>query len=119
LSPLNYSASLSFDRNDAEVKNDRFNLGRIGLNLDLLELPRSSLRLTTQYTRTATKAFPEGSGGPRLAILRDVEDKHAEDLVAGARFAFAGSWRQEISAGLFYRTERVDSPGVQRAPGSF
>jgi vitamin B12 transporter len=119
LSPLNYSASLAVNRNDAEVKKDRFNLGRLGINLDLLELPRSSLRITTQYTKTATKAFPEGSGGPRLAILRDVEDKHAQDLIAGAQLSFTGSWRQEVSAGLFYRTERIDSPGVQIAPGSF
>jgi outer membrane receptor protein involved in Fe transport len=119
LSPLNYSASFAFNRNDAEVKKDRFNLGSVGINLDVLELPRSSLRVTTQYTKTATKAFPEGSGGPRLAILRDVEDEHAQDLVAGAQFSFTGSWRQEISAGLFYRTERVDSPGVQIAPASF
>lgn len=119
VSPLSYSTSLAFNRNDAEVKKDRFNLGRLGINLDLLELPHSSLRVTTQYTQTATKAFPEGSGGPRLAILREVEDRHAQDLVAGAVFSFSGRWRQEISAGLFYRTERVDSPGVQIAPASF
>jgi iron complex outermembrane receptor protein/vitamin B12 transporter len=119
LSPLNYSASFAFNRNDAEVKKDRFNLGRIGINVDVLELPRSSLRVTTQYTKTGTKAFPEGSGGPRLAILRDVEGRDAQDLVAGAQFSFRGSWRQEVSAGLFYRTERVDSPGVQIAPASF
>jgi vitamin B12 transporter len=119
LSPLNYSTSVAFNRNDAEVKKDRFNLGRLGINLDLLELPRSSLRVTTQYTKTATKAFPEGSGGPRLAILRDVEDKHAQDVVAGAQFSLTGSWRQELSAGLFYRTERVDNPGVQIAPGFY
>jgi hypothetical protein len=59
------------------------------------------------------KSFPVGSGCPRLAILRDVEDKYAQDLLAAGQFAFAGSWRQEISAGgQQSRTGHVSSRGL-------
>jgi vitamin B12 transporter len=90
-------------------------LGHIGLNLDLLKLHNFSMRLTTQYSTTSARAFPEGSGGPRFAILRDTERRDAQDFLTGLRVAheISRQWQQDFSATIFYRNHSVDSPGVQ------
>jgi vitamin B12 transporter len=110
-----YAALFSFNRTDEQVKKDRFNTGSVAVNLDLLESKNLSLRLTNQYTKTATRAFPEGSGGPRLAILRDTEERETHEVVTGIHLSLRGNhrWQQELTSGLFYRTQAVDSPGVQ------
>jgi vitamin B12 transporter len=115
-----YAASLNFNRTDEQVKKDRFNTGSVAVNLDLLESKNLSLRLTNQYTKTATTAFPEGSGGPRLAILRETEERETHEVVTGMHLSLAANprWRQELTTGLFYRTQAVESPGVQVGPGN-
>lgn len=110
-----YALSFSFNRSDEQVKKDRFNSGNLAVNLDLLESKNVSLRLTNQYTKTATRTFPEGSGGSRFAILPDTEERETHEVITGIHLAFTGKprWRQELTSGFFYRTQDVHSPGVQ------
>lgn len=118
---LKYSLSLGFNRNDEQVEKDKFNAGTLGINLDLLESKNASLRLTSRYTRTATRAFPEGSGGPRFAIIREIEERGAQEVVSGIHLSLHGNprWRQELTGGYFYRAQDVDTPGVQATKGIF
>jgi vitamin B12 transporter len=119
--PVNYSLSLAYRRNHEQVDRDKFRLGNVGLNLDLLKSHNFSLRLTSQYSATSARAFPEGSGGPRFAILRDTERRDAQDFLTGLHFAHEinRQWQQDLSAAIFYRTQAVDSPGVQSARDIF
>ena len=119
--PVNYSLSLAYRRNDEQVDRDKFRLGNIGLNLDLLKFRNLSLRLTTQYSNASARAFPEGSGGPRFAILRDTERRDAQDFLTGLRVAheISRQWQQDLSATFFSRNQSVDSPGVQSARDIF
>jgi hypothetical protein len=96
-------------------------LGHIGLTLDLLKLHKFSMRLTTQYSTTSARAFPEGSGGPRFAILRVTERRDAQEFLTGLRVAheISRQWQQDLSATMFYRNLSVDSPGVQSAGDVF
>jgi vitamin B12 transporter len=118
---IKYAASFGFNRNDEQVKKDKFNAGNIGLNLDLLDSNNASLRWTTYFTRTDARAFPEGSGGPRLAFIRDAEERETQEVVSGLRLSLDGTraWKQEISADVFHRGQDVDSPGVQITKGVF
>ena len=119
--PVNYSLSLAYRRNHEQVDRDKFRLGNAGLNLDLLRFHNFSLRLTTQYSATSARAFPEGSGGPRFAILRETERRDARDFLTGLHFAHEinRQWQQNLSAAIFYRTQSVESPGVQSARDIF
>jgi outer membrane receptor protein involved in Fe transport len=89
--------------------------------LDLLKNHNFSVRLTGQYSATSARAFPEGSGGPRFAILRDTERRDSRDLLTGLHFShdINPQWQQNLSASIFYRTQSVDSPGVQSLPDVF
>ena len=119
--PVNYSLALAYRRNDEQVDRDKFRLGNIGLNLDLLKFRNFSLRLTSQYSNTSARAFPEGSGGPRFAILRDTERRDAQDFLTGLRVAheISRQWQQDLSAAVFLRSQSVDSPGVQSSRDIF
>jgi vitamin B12 transporter len=119
--PVNYSLSLAYRRNDEQVDRDKFRLGNIGLNLDLLKFHNFSLRWTSQYSTRSASAFPEGSGGPRFAILRDTERRDSRDLLTGLHLShdINPQWQQNLSASIFYRTQSVDSPGVQSSPDVF
>jgi vitamin B12 transporter len=119
--PVNYSLSLAYRRNDEQVDRDKFRLGNVGLNLDLLKNHYFSLRLTSQYSATSARTFPEGSGGPRFAILRVTEIRDSRDLLTGLHFShdINPQWQQNLSASIFYRTQSVDSPGVQSARDIF
>jgi vitamin B12 transporter len=119
--PVNYSLSLGYRRNDEQVDRDKFRLGNVGLNLDLLKFSNFSLRLASQYSTASATAFPEGSGGPRFAILRDSERRDAQDFLTGLHFAheISRQWQQDLSATIFLRSQSVDSPGVQSARDIF
>jgi vitamin B12 transporter len=119
--PVNYSLSVAYRRNDEQVDGDKFRLGNIGLNLDLLKFHNLSLRLTSRYSTSSARAFPEGSGGPRLAILRDTERRGAQDFLTGLHFAheISRQWQQDLSAAIFYRSQNVNSPGVQSSRDIF
>ena len=115
---LRYAVSSGFDRNDEQVEKDKFGGGNIGLNLDLLKLKNASLRWTTYYTRSDGRGFPEGSGGPRFALLREVEQREIQDVV-GASFiarreravAPRGQRRNFLQCPGCRHTRRAGSPG--------
>src|SRR5690606_26164670 len=61
--------------------------------------------------------FPIASGGPRLAVLRDVERKDFEQLNGGASLEFAPAthWHSRLMAGVSRYEAQIESPAV--APG--
>ena len=84
----------------------RLRLGAAGgLDIDLRHADRDST------------AFPDDSGGIRLAELRTLEDRHAVDTSWSIRGWYQWSDVTELNASLtrYRRTENIDSPGV--APG--
>ena len=61
-----------------------------------------------------TTAFPIASGGDRLAVIRDVEQRDFDQSIAGARVEWspAANWRTELSGGWTQYEELNDSPGI-------
>ena len=64
-----------------------------------------------------TTAFPIASGGDKLAVIRDVEQRDFDQTVAGGRVEWspAANWRAKLSGGWTHYEEHNDSPGI--APG--
>jgi vitamin B12 transporter len=73
-----------------------------------------SLSLTARYSAARAQSFPDSSGGPLLAVLRQVERRDVdESIVAGhLRYAFASNWGAALDYGLYDRTSSDVSPGV-------
>ena len=116
-----YAGSASFTRNDSQVMGDRFASGTIGGKLNWSPQDSLKLELTGQYTKTDTRSFPEGSGGPRLAILRQTEQRRTDEGLFGFNLTFplARNWENQLTGNVMYRKQDVASPGVQSAPKTF
>ena len=73
---------------------------------------RYSLGVRKQHA--STSGFPQESGGPRLAVLREREFVEADEThVRGAWTSRPGkSWRLRLSASRYERDEHAVSPGI-------
>ncbi|MCA9473643.1 MAG: TonB-dependent receptor [Nitrospirales bacterium] len=121
IGPATYALSLSHTRNDEEVKHDRFQLGTVGWHINWLDDLPIDVRLTGKFTHTHSRAFPEGSGGSRLAFLQDTERRNTSELVSGLHLdhQLLPEWKQALSVNLFRRTQDSDNPGVLATPVLF
>jgi len=70
-----------------------------------------------RYQRSDSTSFPEDSGGPRLAVIRDVDQMKSEE--AHLRFAWdlplTSGWHINAAGSRYERDEVFSSPGI--APG--
>ncbi|HZZ30464.1 MAG TPA: TonB-dependent receptor [Phenylobacterium sp.] len=75
--------------------------------------------LVVHLAQSDARAFPDESGGPRLAVLRAIERTRAEQALIGAhwRFPIAPDWTLELNgAGTASRFDDT-SPGAAPGPG--
>jgi vitamin B12 transporter len=92
-----------------------------GLNVagraDLLRGADRNLALTVYATDTRQESFPDDSGGPRYATLRDLDRRESEKISLGMAFddRLAESWTYTVRATYYRSEEDASSPGV--APG--
>lgn len=76
-----------------------------------------NIRMFGRYSDNDGTSFPEDSGGPELAVLRDLDIKSSEDTSFGlsGSLAMGENWRLNASAGWYDHDSEYTSPGV--APG--
>lgn len=73
-----------------------------------------SIKVFGRYSDNDGTSFPEDSGGPELAVLRDLDVKSSEDT----SFGFSGSvllnenWRLNVGVGWYDHEDTYTSPGV-------
>lgn len=118
---FDYSLSASSSRTGEEVEEGPFRLGSVVGNLNMT-LPQSKrLKLTLRLTETDVHSFPDGSGGPRLAILNETEHRETHEQIFGLDFDHTvyPIWEYDLIGTLYDRGQGVDSPGVQSKPGVF
>lgn len=77
----------------------------------------SFLRVFGYAANIGKTAFPDDSGGPEFAVIRERDDRDIEDALAGVNWVSEPSDRftYQASLSLYDREESLDSPGV--APG--
>jgi outer membrane receptor protein involved in Fe transport len=73
-----------------------------------------SLGLHGRYASGEQTSFPEQSGGPEYAVLRDLDRAEADDLSLGADadWRLAGAWSLQARATLYRRDGEYASPGI-------
>ncbi|MCB2047518.1 MAG: TonB-dependent receptor [Novosphingobium sp.] len=89
-----------------------------GLSTMIAASPRvgngASLDLFGYYARSEGSGGPEDSGGPELAVIRDLEKREREQIVLGATVAaeLASSLTGQVRAGWSRSTLVSASPGI-------
>ena len=76
-----------------------------------------SAMLSMGYQKTDSNSFPEDSGGPELAVIRELDTREADEVRAGLNlgYVFADRWKTDFWASIYSREEEYLSPGI--APG--
>jgi outer membrane cobalamin receptor len=121
IGPLSTNISLSHTQNGAQVEKDRFSMDSVGWNLAIQTDPNYDVRLTGQYTDSTVRSFPEGSGGPKLALLRETEQRKTQEFLAGfSASVFAPSgWHHHLFLSVSRRNQDVSNPGILATPNLF
>ncbi len=105
-------------KDDGEpVPGTTFSGTSVSARLSFAESDRWNMRLFGNYSDSEGTAFPEDSGGSRLAVLRDVDTRSAEDLTFGfsGGFDMSDRWHLNVLATSYDHDSSYFSPGV--APG--
>lgn len=105
-------------RDDGEpTSGSTYETSTVGGQLRLV--PRDDLRVNFygRYADSEGTSFPEDSGGPERAALRDLDTRSGEDLSVGGDFDWrlGDVWSVQGLASWYERQDKADSPGV--APG--
>ena len=121
LGPLSANLSFSHSRNEEQVENDAFSQQAVGWNLGLDPVSYWDIRLTGQYATSSIRSFPEGSGGPTFALLRETEKRKTQTFLTGLTAALnsPAGWHHQIFLSLSNRSQDVDNPGVLSSPSLF
>lgn len=119
--PLSANISLSHSQTGEQVEKDAFSMNSIGWNLGLQPDPNWDFRLTGQYTDSTVRSFPEGSGGPRLALLRETEQRKTQEFLAGfsSSLVTPSGWRHHLFLSVSRRLQEVTNPGILSTPTLF
>jgi outer membrane cobalamin receptor len=77
-------------------------------------LDNTSLSLTGRYTASNAQSFPDSSGGPLLAVLRQLDRRDVDEAMVGGHLMHTpvGPWSFSTDYGLYNRTSNEVSPGV-------
>lgn len=121
LGPLSTNLSFSHSRNEEQVEKDAFSQHAVGWNMALDPDTDWDIRLTGQYTDSSVRSFPEGSGGPKLARLRDSETRETQTFLTGltASLWAPSDWHHQVFLSLSRRSQDVENPGVLSSPSLF
>lgn len=114
------SASLSANAHSRHDDSDDSTYEDHGLSVSLQGTigDTSEYSLGARHQRAETARFPQESGGPRLAVVRERENVEADEThVRGAWVSrLDESWRLQFTASHYERDEHAVSPGI--APGT-
>ncbi len=114
--PLSHSLSASYTDGGDPTPGNRFKsptfISNIGYTEDKLEIKSIS-----RFSHIESANFPDDSGGPEFAVIRETEERDFNQFLSGLKFIhFTGErWANNLNLFLTYIEEDADSPGV--APG--
>ncbi|MFQ5882793.1 MAG: TonB-dependent receptor [Candidatus Methylomirabilales bacterium] len=112
-----YALNAAYVDNGSPVEGSAFISKSFNASVNIPPSDTTWLRLVSRYADSNSKTFPDDSGGPDFAVLRDVDERDMQELTAAAEFGheiFPG-WEYSLKASYYDRQEDISSPGV--APG--
>ncbi len=117
---LDYALSAAYLDNGEPIEGSDFRNSTWHANAGLPLNDLMELRWLARYSRSNSRVFPDASGGPEFAVLRDTDEREIEEFVVGMTLDHAPLdwWTYELRFGLFHRTEDTVSPGVAPPPGN-
>jgi len=70
--------------------------------------------LSLGYQSIDSTSFPQDSGGPRLAVIRELDTRDIQEARAGLDLGYvlAGRWQTSLQGSLYSRDEDYASPGI-------
>jgi hypothetical protein len=80
---MDYAVSGSYVDNGEPVEGSEFKNSTFYVNIGVPPADNMELRWLVRYAKSDTEAFPDDSGGPRFAVLRDVETRDIQELTLG------------------------------------
>jgi len=121
LGPMFVNISLSHAKNGEQVKDDRFSQTAVGWNVSLDTDHNWNIRWTGQFTDSAVRNFPEGSGGPELALLQETEKRNTQEFLTGftASLRSSAAWQHQLFLSASRRIQDIDHPGILVSPTVF
>lgn len=120
LGELDYALSGSYLDNGKPIEGSEFINKTFQASMGLPLTDRIELRGVWRYADSHSETFPDASGGPDLAVLREVVERDAQELTLGFTLAhdlFAW-WTYDFHFSLYNRQEESTSPGVAPGPGN-
>jgi outer membrane cobalamin receptor len=114
LGPFFTNFSLSHAKNGEQVEDDRFSQTAVGWNVSLDTDPNWRIRWTGEYTDSTVRSFPEGSGGPKLALLQKTEKRETHEFLTGftASLQSPAGWQHQMFLSASRRVQDIDHPGI-------
>lgn len=121
LGVMDYAVSGSYLDIGEPVEGNKFTGKTYYLNFGVPVADNMELRWMLRYADSKAEAFPEDSGGPELAVLRDLEERDIDELTLGFTFMHEplSWWSYRFKVGIYDRQEDIDSPGVAPGIGGF
>jgi outer membrane cobalamin receptor len=120
LGELDYALSGSYLDNGEPVEGSNFINKTFQATMGLPLTERIALRGMWRYADTHSETFPDASGGPDLAVLREVAERDTQELTLGLTLAheLLSWWTYDFTFSLYNRQEDSISPGVAPGPGN-
>ena len=117
LGAVDYTVSGSYLDNGRPVEGSHFAGDTLYANVGVRPTDAIALRWALRYANSHSRAFPDSSGGPELAMRRLTDRRDTDELTTGValQHTLLPWWQYHLQLSLYKRQEHLDSPGV--APG--
>jgi iron complex outermembrane receptor protein/vitamin B12 transporter len=115
-----FSVGLGIVEDGNSSSQDSFNGSSITAKLDLAQSSPTSVSIYARHTSADSRGFPDSSGGPELAVIRNMTQRKSDDNSASVALTSQLSPSSELhfAATYYDHRERVTSPGVAAGFGS-
>lgn len=112
-----YALHFSYVDDGTPIASSRFEGKNLHAQFRATPTDHTWLKLTSYYGIQDRESFPDDSGGPRFAVLRETDQRDLSEWNSGLSFGHTlnNHWAYEMKADFFARHEKHASPGV--APG--
>ncbi len=113
------SAAAVTRQGSSEVDGDSIERQQLALKLNNIQTSSNDLSwaFNVFISDASATSFPYASGGDQLALVREVEDRDFDQIIAGGRVEWSplSNWDAKLAMGWSRYEEENDSPGI--APG--